>query len=119
MRNRITCFLSIFAAILVILSHQSEYTYGDEVFLECGVVGASGAYNFTWQAPSGSTSLQRGTIVDYDVTISTLTFEAFAEDTGTYTCLADNSTYSPAETTITVGNAITEIMSRFVVYSQE
>ena len=107
MRNRITCFLSIFAAILVISSHQSEYTYGDEVFLECIVFGGSGPYNFTWQAPSGSTSLKRGTIVVNNVTNSTFTFEAFAEDTGTYTCLADNSTYSPAETNITVGNAIT------------
>ena len=41
-------------------------------------------------------------VVDEDVNIATLTFVAFAEDTGTYRCQINGSS---AETSLTVGNA--------------
>ena len=73
--------------------------------LQCVVFGGSGTYNFTWETPPDSTSLQRGIVVVDMVTIASLTFETFAEDTGTYRCQVNGSSDPPAETSLTVGNA--------------
>ena len=74
------------------------YQFGQSVTLHCGV---SGTASFTWGAPSGSTSLQRGTITNY-IGFTTLTFQAREEDTGIFICIGVGP---PGAATVIVGNA--------------
>ena len=95
-----THFLDPFVAIAGVRVHQ----FGQSVNLIC-IINGGGLYNFTWEAPAGSTSLERG-IITNATSSSRLTFEAHEEDTGTFTCEVDPSvTGSPAMATVTVGNA--------------
>ena len=88
-----------------IIGGDGVYQFGESVTLFCGVFGG-GSHNFTWGAPAGSASLERGTItIPTDMGFSTLTFEVREEDTGEFTCMIDGGTGSPATTMVTVGNA--------------
>ena len=62
-----------------------------------------GSHYFTWSAPDGSTSIQRGTI-STTMSSTMLVFEAQEGDTGTFTCTILGATGAPAAATITVGN---------------
>ena len=78
------------------------HQYGENITLLCGVFGSGSNNNFTWSAPEGSTSLERGSISS-DMHVSTLIFEAREEDSGVFTCEID--TGAPAITFVIVGNA--------------
>ena len=94
---------SLFQQALVI-GGGGVYQFGESVTLFCVVFGG-GSHNFTWGAPAGSASLERGTItIPTDMSFSTLTFEAREEDSGIFTCMIDSGTGFPA-TMVTVGNA--------------
>ena len=86
-----------------VISGSGVHQFGESVTLQCGVFGGE-TYNFTWGAPAGSTSLERGTITS-DMSLSRLTFEAREEDSGIFTCEIDGGTGSPAMAFVTVGNA--------------
>ena len=93
--------------IVNFFNHPSVYTYGETVTLRCVAFGGSPPYNFTWVVPPGSTSLSRGDITHDDAgTRSTLTFTAFEEDSGEYSCQIVGNSAAPATTTLTVGNVL-------------
>lgn len=54
-------------------------------------VDPSAEYDYTWEAPVGSTSLERGVVVDTATVTATLIFEAHGEDNGVFTCRIDNN----------------------------
>ena len=88
----------------VALAGVGVHQFGQNVNLLC-IIHGGGSYNFTWEAPAGSTSLERG-IITNATSFSRLTFKAREEDTGTFTCEVDPSvTGSPVMATVTVGNA--------------
>ena len=97
-----SCYLRLLA-VPVISAIVGDHDFGEPVTLRCfvveGVVGES--YNFTWGAPTGSSSLETGTITS-DATRTTLTFYAREEDNGIFTCMIDGSS---TVATVTVGNA--------------
>ena len=74
-------------------------------------MGAGGTFNFTWEVPPDS-SLQRGTVVIDNIYIANLTFQALADDSGTYKCIVDGVTQT-ASVDITVGKDI--VMARMKV----
>lgn len=84
---------------------RSPYAYGEIVSIRCTLVGSASEHNYTWEAPDGSTSLERGMVVDTSTVAATLTFEAREEDNGVYTCNIDDVSQFPVSTTIIVGNA--------------
>ena len=96
-----------FVASIDSIDDRIQFSYGENITLECFARSSSDPHNFTWGAPEGSTSLERGSIVVNDeMTISVLTFEAFEEDTGTFTCQIERSNEDPATAPIIVGNGI-------------
>ena len=78
------------------------YEYDEYVSLILLVIEGGGSYNFTWEAPVGSSSLERGTIYS-DGSFSELIFEAHEEDSGIYICRIDSTGKSFAAR-VTVGN---------------
>ena len=88
-----------------VVAGGGTYEYGQEVLLACIVIGESGSYNFTWETPVGSSSLERGTISS-DVSFITLTFEAREEDSGAYTCRVLDSTGESFAAHVTIGNTL-------------
>ena len=93
----------MFLAVPGIIGAGGVHQFGQNVTLQCGVFG-EGSYNFTWEAPPGSTSLERG-IITNATSFSRLTFEAREEDTGIFTCMIDGGTGSTAMAFVIVGNA--------------
>ena len=79
------------------------YKYGVNITLDCFVSGILGPHNATWQVPGGSTSLERGLLVN-NIDEPTLTFEVRKEDGGDYTCQIVGSDAEQREDTVTVGN---------------
>ena len=82
--------------------------FGQNVELECRVRSApsTSSYVFNLMAPTGSTSIERGTNETFADEII-VTFSAAAEDTGTYTCTAtdtsDQSVLNVDPITLVVG----------------
>ena len=82
--------------------------FGQNVELECRVRNApsSSSYVFNLMAPTGSTSIERGTNYTHADEIIVI-FSAAAEDIGAYTCMAtdtsDQSVLNVDQTTLVVG----------------
>ena len=94
-----------FVASIDSIDDRIQFSYGENITLKCFARSSSDPHNFTWGPPGGSTSLERGSIVVNDeMTLSVLIFEAFEKDTGTYTCQIEGSNENPATAPIIVGN---------------
>ena len=84
-----------------------SYIFGQNVLLRCTVALGGSNYNFSWEAPDGSTNQERWSILT-DPNLSQLSFQARQEDDGSYTCEADDGTFSGTDTAIiTIGNIST------------
>ena len=90
------------------VSGGGNAVFGQNVELECRARNAPSAssYVFNLMAPTGSTSIERGTnetLADEII----VRFSAAAEDTGTYTCTAtdssDQSVLTASPITLVVG----------------
>ena len=73
-------FFLLYTAILI----TEATTYGENVTLVCTVYGDL-FHPLIWEVPTNSTSLSRGNIDNGSMT-STLTFIAFEDDSGEYSC---------------------------------
>ena len=76
--------------------------FGQNVELDCRVRNppSSSSYVFNLMAPTGSTSIERGTN-ETNADDIIVTFSAAAEDTGTYTCTATDTSDQTVLTTAT------------------
>ena len=111
-------FLSKKTCTAIFVNHSPTYTYGETVTLRCATFGSSPPYNFTWVVPLGSTSLSRGDITLNEAGIlSTLTFTAFKEDSGQYSCQIEGNSGAPATTTLTVGNVLFYTVGNVLFYT--
>ena len=100
---------NIIPAAAVFSRHDDTYVYGATITLRCGRFENPGdpapPFTFRWTAPEGNNSLTRtSSSFQNTSTSSTLTFIAFQEDTGQYTCEIVGSTYGPDMTTLTIGS---------------
>ena len=77
------CFFLMYTAIVITAAPTYAY-YGENVTLVCTVFGNL-SDPLIWEVPTNSTSLSRGNI-DNGSMDSILTFIAFEDDSGVYSC---------------------------------
>ena len=75
---------------VVTVTSSPSNVYGSNVTLTCGVFNFQMVYTFVWEVPANSTSLSRSTNVTTPQS-SDITFTAQYEDTGLFTCTAEDA----------------------------
>ena len=91
-----------FADLVAVTKENITAIYGENVTIECGVPEGY-QVEFTWSAPTASTSLSRATITT-NSTSSVLTFTADENDSGEFTCTTDFN--GIASVSVTIGKCL-------------